>query len=188
MRWAKHVLLLLIGLGLALEVQHQLGGIRSHPSSPAAPAAPAAQARAEHLLTLLDFWNQELMPYILLPQSRAHAIRSGDLAAARKLDARLIRGLAHLQRLLTDAVRDPLLLADDSVAPRAVEATRAAWAEWTSATLRRRPPAAAGLAALEANAVRLDQAAYEAVNASLHAALKLAELHGPPRAVAAAHA
>jgi hypothetical protein len=184
---AKVLLLLLVAVALALEVRQQLGGSRSHPSSPAAPEA-AAQARAEHLLTLLDFWNQKLMPYILLPQSRVHALRIGDVAAARRLDARLVRGLTHLRRLLTDAVLDPLLVAGDSVAPRTVEAARAAWAEWTSATLRRRPRPAGRLAALEASAVRLDQAAYAAVEASLHAALKLGELRGPPRTLASARA
>jgi hypothetical protein len=38
--------------------------------------------------------------------------------------------------------------------------------------LRRRPPPAARIASLEADAVRLDEAAYAALDASLVAALK----------------
>jgi hypothetical protein len=172
MRRTELLLLLVVALVLAVEVQQQLSRGGSHSSKPPASAPLAAQARAEHLLTLLDFWNQELMPYVLL-QGRARAHTIEDVAYARRLGHRLARGLTHLQRLLIEADRDPVLVASDSAASRAVEATRAAWAEWASASLRRRPPPAATLAALQAKAVRFDQAAYAAVDASLRTALKL---------------
>jgi hypothetical protein len=107
------------------------------------------------------------MPYVLLPQGR------------------LARSLTHLRRLLTGAVRDPLLREDHSVAGRAVARARVAWAEWTAATLRGRPPPAARLAALEANVVRLDEAAYTAVGALFRTALEPVELYGLSRALRA---
>jgi hypothetical protein len=163
--------MLLLVVALALELQHFRDG-RSHPYSTPVPAEPVAQVRAEHLLTMLDFWNQELMPYILLQRSQARALQSGDVATAARLERRLVPGLMRVQRLWADAVREPLLREHGSVEGRALTAARVAWAEWAAAILRRRPPPAARLASLEANAVRLDQAAYAAVDASLKAALK----------------
>lgn len=186
MRRATLVLVLLIAVAAESELQ-QPGGSRSHPSSSVAAAQPGALGRAEHLLTLLDFWNQELMPYVVLPQSRAHALVIGDVTSARRLD-RQLRGLTHLQRLLADGVRDPLLRADYSVAARAVEADRVAWAEWTAANLQRRPPPAGRLAALEANAGRLNEAAYTAIDDLFRTAPKPVQLYGLPPAVSAVRA
>jgi hypothetical protein len=163
--------ILLLLVALVIELQH-FGHGRSNPSSRPVSAEPVAQARAEHLLTLLDFWNQELMPYILLQRSRQHALEIGDLANAARLERRLDPGLARVQRLWEDAADDPLLRAHDSVEARALAAARDAWAEWAAAVLRRRPPPAAKIAVLEAKAVRLDQTAYTAIDASLVAAVE----------------
>ena len=78
----------------------------------------------------------------------------------------------RVQRLWADAARDPLLREHSSAEARALVAARVAWAEWAAVMLRRRPPPAARIASLEADAVRLDEAAYAALDASLVAALK----------------
>jgi hypothetical protein len=168
-RRATLLLLLLVVLGL--ELQH-FGDRRSHPASRSLPAESTAQARAEHLLTLLDFWNQQLTPYVLLQHSRAQALQINDVPSAARLERQLFAGLIRLQGLWTDAAREPMLREHDSADARALAATRVAWARWANAILRRRPAPAARLASLEAKAVRLDQEAYAAIEASLLTALK----------------
>jgi hypothetical protein len=167
MRRAAFVLLLVV---LGIELQH-FGFGRSHPSTPPA-TAESSQARAEHLLTSLDFWNQELMPYILLQGSRARALQVGDVASAARLERRLVPGLTRIRRIWAGTLSDPLLRERDSVDARALARARGAWAEWVAAVLRRRPPPVSKIASLEANAVRLDQEAYAAIHASLMAALQ----------------
>ena len=159
-------LTLLLLVALAFELQH-FGHGHSHPSDRPVPAGSVAQARAQHLLTLLDFWNQELMPYLLLQRSRARSLRVGDVATAARLERQLVPGVTRVQRLWADAAEDPLLQAHGFAEARALAAARVAWAEWADAILQRRPPPAARIASLEANAVRLDQAAYAAIDASL---------------------
>jgi hypothetical protein len=146
----RAALLLLLLVVLALELQH-FGGHRSHPDARPPAVESAAQARAERLLTRLDFRNQQLMPYILLEHSQARALKK----------PRLVRGLTRLHGLWTDAAREPML-----------RATGVAWARWTAAILSRRHVSAGRLASLEAKAARLDQTAYVAIGALLRAALK----------------
>ena len=57
------------------------GGSRPPPKA----SVPAKQVQAERVVTLLDFWAQTLVPDILLQQSRAHALRVGDVANAVRL-------------------------------------------------------------------------------------------------------
>jgi hypothetical protein len=164
-------LLLLVTVAFALELE-QLGAGRSHSRTPSPAPVAAAQARAERALTLLDFWSQELVPDVLLQQGHVQALRAGDVVAASRIERRLRPELARIRNLWADAARDPLLGGADSVETGALVAARDAWAEWAAALLAGPSVGGRRLAALEQNAVRLHQAAYAIVDASLRAAVE----------------
>ena len=120
--------------------------------------------------------GQTLVPDILLQQSRAHSLRVGDVANAARLEHRIRRDLLQAEGFEAAATRDPALRNHNSVDARALRAAAAGWDDWVSALLGRatsqRHGRARHIAELEAKAVRLHQAAYAAVDASLKAALE----------------
>ena len=170
MRWVG--LLILLTVAVALELQH-FGRDRPHGSVSTA-VAPATQDPAHRGLTLLDYWSQELVPNMLLQRARAAALRAGDPRRAAQLERRIRNGLQRIQAFGARSAHEV----------RAVRATGAAWTRWATALLeeRRRPR---DVASLEANAVRLHQAAYAAVDATIRAAHHARRL-GRPRAPAPA--
>jgi hypothetical protein len=139
-------------------------GYGSSSRSRAAPSA--AQTQAELSLRLLDVWAQSVVPSMLLEHSRVRAAR-----LTRRLRLRLLRA----ESFETDLMHDRELNVGDSIDVRALQETASAWHDWASALLRltgepsRR--SASRIAALEARAVRLHQAAYAVVDASLRAAV-----------------
>jgi hypothetical protein len=160
------VLLVTVGLGVALLDRH------GAPRSPANGSISVGEQHAERILTLLDVWTQTLVPTILLQQSRAHALRVGNLSRAARLGPRIERGLVQAEGF-ESAAQNPKLRDDNAAALRALRAAGAAWAAWASALLGQsasvRGNGAAHTAQLEARAIRLHQAAYDAVDASLTA-------------------
>lgn len=146
------------------------------PHPPRKASVPVKEVQAERVLTLLDFWAQTLVPDILLQQSRAHSLRVGDVANAARLEHRIRRDLLQAEGFEAAATRDPALRNHNSVDARALRAAAAGWDDWVSALLGRatsqRHGRARHIAELEAKAVRLHQAAYAAVDASLKAALE----------------
>jgi hypothetical protein len=156
-------LVVLLSAAVALELE-LLG--RDHHQPAAAPSpAPAAQTQAEHGLTLLDYWTQELVPSILLQRARADALRDHSLARAGRLERRMRAGLLRVRGFGPAAVHEM----------RAVTETGAAWSEWAAALLRSsaRPRE---VALLEAKAIRLHQAAYAVVDAAVLRAAQIS--HG----------
>jgi hypothetical protein len=160
--WLPLALLAAVGLGSALLVG---GGARS-PTRAAVAQAPA-QARADHALTLLDWWNQALVKDVLLADGRARALRRGELRAAARLWRPLRADLMRVRRLWADAAGDPLLGGHPSPEGDALAAARDAWVQWADALLARPAVAAPRIAALEAAAVRRSQRAYAVIDASL---------------------
>jgi predicted transcriptional regulator len=136
----------------------------------------AEQKQAERVLTLLDFWAQRVLANITLEQSRAQALRVGDLATAAKLERRARPSLLQAERFPAMAAHDATLRNRNSIDVRALTAAGIAWAKWASALLRQaadvEPHRGRDLAELEAKAIRLHQAAYAAVDATLRAALQ----------------
>ena len=166
-------LLLLVGAAIVVGVQDRgPGGSRLA----LATSVPSKQERAQEGLTLLDVWSQRLVANILLQQARAQAVGAGDVAKAARLARHIRRGLIEIERFAPDAAEDPILRDDDSVAGRAVRAAAAAWGEWASALLWQ--PAfphvvwTRWVAARRARALRLQQAAYTAVDAVFRTALQ----------------
>jgi hypothetical protein len=162
------VLVLLVTVGLGVVLLHRQGGQRSRANG----SISVAEQHAERVLTLLDSWTQTLVPTILLQQSRAHALRVGNLSKAARLRPRIERGLVQAEGF-ESAAQDPTLRNDNAADLRALRAAGAAWAAWASACLGRsasvRGDGAAHTAQLEARAIRLHEAAYDAVDASLTA-------------------
>jgi hypothetical protein len=157
-------LLLVLVVALGFELQHYE---RGHSRSPARPA-PTRQQQAERVLTLLDYWTDRVIPSILLQDARAHALRAGDLPKAAALERRIRTGLRQVRGFRANAARDPLLVGPRTREVRAVMQAGAAWAEWASALLGpEASPDEQPIAHLEANAVRLHQAAYKTVDASI---------------------
>jgi hypothetical protein len=137
-------------------------------------SVPSQEKRAEEGLTLLDVWSQTVVPYISLQQARAQAAHTGDVARAARLARQLGPGLLAIERFAPDAAEDPILRNDNSIEGRAVRAAGAAWGDWASALLWRpsspRTMWTRQLAALRARAIRLQQDAYSAVDASFRTA------------------
>jgi hypothetical protein len=149
-------------LGVAL-VLAAGGGTRTAPHRGAAAVAPA-QARADHALTLLDFWNQQLVRDVLLANA---ALRQRDGRRAARLWRPLRADLLRVRRLWAGAARDPLLGGRPTPEGDALAAARDAWVQWADALLARPPAAAGAIAALEAEAVHRSQRAYAVIDASL---------------------
>ena len=169
------LLSLLLVAALALAVVLGLDGHgRSRPSAVA--AASIRQTEAERVLTLLDVWSQTLVPNIVLQQSRARALQVGNVSEAARLERRVRRGLRRAEGFEAVAAYDPALR-NSSVEVRALRVAAAAWGDWAAALLMRptsssRHDQAKHVAELEAKAIRLHQAAYAVVDASLRAALE----------------
>jgi hypothetical protein len=155
--YADHVrrLGLVIALSAALAIELGLLG-RDHHHPVAGPDARAEQTPAERGLTLLDYWTQELVPSVLLQRALADALHEHRLARAARLERRMRRGLLRVRGFGPAAAHELPPVRD----------TGAAWSEWAAALLRP-SPRALDVARLERKAVRLHQAAYAAVDATI---------------------
>ncbi len=132
--------------------------------------------RASRALTLLDVWSQLLVSNLLLQQAQAHAQRVGDVASATLLAGRVRRGLRQVEGFEIAAAKDGALGNLNSFDVQALRVAATAWRDWASALLRR-PGFLMGehgrqIAKLEAEAMRLHDAAYAAVDASFRAAVE----------------
>jgi hypothetical protein len=166
-------LLLVALVAVAIGVRQLDGGdVRAHQ-----PAhIPSRQELAERALTLLDVWAQSVVPGILSAHSEARALRAGSLFAAARFEQRVRRVLAQAANFEPQLARDTILRTVDSNDARALSAAASAWHAWAAALLRAQAHAPDRrtqlvISKLEANAVRLHQAAYAAVDSSLRAAV-----------------
>jgi hypothetical protein len=171
----RALLLLVLVVALVVELAHYERG-RSGPSDEGALVS-RKEAQAQRALTLLDFWSQGVVSNLLLQRSRAGALEAGGDARAASLERRIRRGLIDIRDFAETAWRDPALRESGSAEVRALRAAGAAWSRYASELLKR-PRSLHGrqarrIAALEANAVRLHQAAYDVVDASLRETLNL---------------
>jgi hypothetical protein len=174
LRTVRSVGLLLVALVAVAIGVRQLDRGESHSHHPA--HIPSRQEQAERALTLLDVWAQSVVPGILSEHSEARALRAGSLFAAARFEQRVRLVLTQAANFEPQVAHDALLhtLGSDDV--RALHPVAAAWRAWAAALLRaqtRAPDRRARLviSKLEANAVRLHQAAYAAVDSSLRAAV-----------------
>jgi hypothetical protein len=163
-------------VAIALELEHYQHGRSHFPGKPpAARPAEQVQAQAQHALTLLDFWAQNVVPTVLLERARARALQVGDHIRAARLERRLRYDLVKVHAFGAMAARDPSLRHSNSAEARALRAAGIAWRVWATAMLKRARSThraqTRGVAELEANAVRLHQAAYAVVDASLRASI-----------------
>jgi hypothetical protein len=128
-------------------------------------------------LTLLDVWSQTLVPSILLQQSEAAAQRAGDFSTASRLTREIRAGLDRVEGFDAEVVHDPVFRDRNPAEVVALRAAAAAWTQWASLLLGRVwVPAGERtrrLAALERSAIRLHQAAYFVIDASIRTALRV---------------